>query len=785
MSYLVIENFQGGLDTRKARLAAAAGTLTEGVDGHITPGGEFEKRKAFVALVNPNVAETDSLVPNTFGLQPVATGLMVFGSADLSAATWPTDADGQAVQYQRLQHPAVLAGETYASGSHAMTAVVYSEVYEGKSFVIAQFADGRRFCYYDGALVSDFTAGLVLPYLAGDNAKLATAVKNLLDGLTDYSATQVAVTVTGTAAGGGGKVRLTFTPATVIPTGTTVRSAGIVGTTEANGLWLATFVDSTHIDLDGTTFANAWVSGGAVTTSLVDVTGPLGVEFELTLTPTSPLGTFTTPSNTVAPIMPVTGNAASGYFRITGGSQYGTAATAASGSIEGNLTPGAGQYVIVGNKKYTFRATPTVEGEVKINGVLGSLTNLKNAINRDAGTPGTDYVVARAHPWITAGTITGAGPYTLPLTGGKGVAGHAASLTDGGTGYTLTQLTGGTGNCISQVKVLSETEGAVNLLGAAVDWSTSNEVTAGLVMAEINNNTAAGLTHGYTATVDGDEVLLHSPLASAADKNNYRVQVTAGGNVCVGACMFYLVQLVSVSSAALNSIVADGQNLVVAGSPYVTYPSGGTLDSMDELYAKIAADINARSLVTGFLAYATATFVQLSRVTTRSDDIDVPVYITPSGGVTPTFGVRFGTPPEHPVPLSAELPDALNEVADWPYPSFGARSGGQSIVTDTVVGLTPVTIVPQGGSGSYTGFNWRAAYSGSNTGSLDAPGSYNFDWIIEPVVNNQATTLFRVRSTNYGSLMLPITLSGVFVCEFTDGVNTFVSAPITVTFTIA
>lgn len=780
MSYLVIENFQGGLDTRKARLAAAAGTLTEGVDGHITPGGEFEKRKAFVALVNPNVAETDSLVPNTFGLQPVATGLMVFGSADLSAATWPTDADGQAVQYQRLQHPAVLAGETYASGSHAMTAVVYSEVYEGKAFVIAQFADGRRFCYYDGALIEDFTAGLILPYLAGDNVKIATALKNLLDGLPDYSASLVTVNVAGTA-NAGGKVRLTLAVATTIPTGTMVRVAGVGGTVEANGLWTATFVDTTHIDLLAVNYVNAWTSGGTVTPAMLDVTGALGVEFEPTLTPTSAAGTFTTPSNIQSAVMPVAGVAATGYFKIVGGTQAGAAATAATGSITGNATPAAGQSVTIAGKLYTFRAAPVLEGEVRINGTAGSFTNLQRAVNRSGGTPGTDYVVARPHPYVTAGAVTGSGPYTITFTARAGLAGVAGSVTTT-TGWTPVAFTGGTGNCVSSVKVVDLTGAETELLSQAIDWSSTNEITAGLVVANINVNTSAGLNHGFRAEQDGNQVNIFSPLATAADKNNWRVQVTCGGNVCIGSCMFYLVLLQA--SGALTAILAGGQDLVSATTTGATYPTAGTLDSFDEYYALIAGDINARSLISGFTACATATYIQLSRVSTRSDDVDTPVYVTPSGGATPTFGVKFGEPPANPEPLTAELPDVLNEVVDWPLATFGIKLNTK----EQVSGVTPLTIVPKGGSGNYTSFNWRAAYAGSNAGTVASANGISMDWVLEAVVQNTATTLFRLRSVsaNYnGGVLVPFTVSGLFVCEFTDGVNVFVSNPVTVIFTVA
>lgn len=74
--------------------------------------------------------------------------------------------------YQRLQHPAVLAGTAYDASKHAMTAIIHSEVFGGLAYAVATFADGYSFVYYDGVLVADFVDGLVLPYM-NTNAKIA------------------------------------------------------------------------------------------------------------------------------------------------------------------------------------------------------------------------------------------------------------------------------------------------------------------------------------------------------------------------------------------------------------------------------------------------------------------------------------------------------------------------------------------------------------------------------------------------------------------------------------
>jgi hypothetical protein len=79
--------------------------------------------------------------------------------------------------------------------------------------------------------------------------------------------------VTGTAAGTGGVVRLAVDQTQQVNTNDTVVVSGVGGTTEANGTWVVTVIDATHIELQGSVFAHAWSSGGLVT----DVTAPPNV----------------------------------------------------------------------------------------------------------------------------------------------------------------------------------------------------------------------------------------------------------------------------------------------------------------------------------------------------------------------------------------------------------------------------------------------------------------------------------------------------------------------------
>lgn len=207
MSYLVLDGFPKGLDVRRFSLAPQPGSLVELSNGHLTNGGEIEKRKAFPLYANVAITETGAELTagvRTFGMQETAVGLTVFGSA-LAFGTSPTlsqpvlaSAMPTGITYQQLKHPAVVDGVTYDKTKHAMTAVTGSCVYGGLIFAVAIFEDDNVFCYYDGALVRDMTDGLVMAHL-DTNTKIATAIKEMVNRSTTstgYSATSSGANVT-------------------------------------------------------------------------------------------------------------------------------------------------------------------------------------------------------------------------------------------------------------------------------------------------------------------------------------------------------------------------------------------------------------------------------------------------------------------------------------------------------------------------------------------------------------------------------------------------------------
>ena len=93
MGVIWVKEFTGGLDTRRLPETTPAGVMIRAKDGHVTRGGEFEKRAAFVP--------TFSLPAGTIGLAHTRTGLVVFGHA--ASPTMPSG-----VAYQRRLDPSLL-----------------------------------------------------------------------------------------------------------------------------------------------------------------------------------------------------------------------------------------------------------------------------------------------------------------------------------------------------------------------------------------------------------------------------------------------------------------------------------------------------------------------------------------------------------------------------------------------------------------------------------------------------------------------------------------------------
>lgn len=157
MSEQILSSWQDGLDSRRSNLTTSPHALEVAQNVHINQGAEVEKRRAMV--------DFGATTATQFGLEVTSAGLTNFGSA--VAATEPFG-----VSYVRLQHP--------SDNTIAMTAILCSCSFAGKSWAVARFVNNDVFIYYNGVVISACTNGLVLTG-AATNQAVATQFYNFLN----------------------------------------------------------------------------------------------------------------------------------------------------------------------------------------------------------------------------------------------------------------------------------------------------------------------------------------------------------------------------------------------------------------------------------------------------------------------------------------------------------------------------------------------------------------------------------------------------------------------------
>lgn len=181
MAYVLIEDARGGVDRRRPIHALKPGTLWTCINAHITNGGDIEKRKAFVSQ--------GVFSANTFDLAAQGDTLYTFGSDDAVSVSVPSG-----VQYQQLSSPP----------NGPMTGVVDWDLFTGKLYVAARFADGAVQHFYDGTLIDAWNSGIVRSSMG--------SMANVAGTLAAYVNAQAPTRYA--AAWGGG---ITFTVTAVVP----------------------------------------------------------------------------------------------------------------------------------------------------------------------------------------------------------------------------------------------------------------------------------------------------------------------------------------------------------------------------------------------------------------------------------------------------------------------------------------------------------------------------------------------------------------------------------------
>ena len=487
MAYLVIENFVGGLDTRRHILTSKPGSVVELRNAHVTRGGEVEKRKIFELY--------RTLPAGTFGLNVCGNKLFTFGSQVLSVPS--------PIEYRRCQHP---------DGIFAMTKLVSFTTYAGKPFIIAEFADGNRYAFYDGVIVDDWVTGVFRPTHVNINGFLNYVKTGLTGG---YTATVLndGITIIGPE----GKE---FTLSAVADRGLSVgapvtTSKAVKPIPEVLSKGSFTIAGGSN----GSGSISRWMRDGieshpGITGMYVDGVEVLGLG--------SPVYYNTIPEH------------AGGEYNGGPRMAWTLAVLINASNPTSNMSAGYAYHKMNGTDAATVYVYSDPIKGASMNGKLVEFEFLSN--------PGTTQMVYNPKPSpYQTNPLDPSDPLYDPLWV------PTRYIADFGA------FSGAVDNQITSVKV-----DGVEVLGAVVPWRNSNTVTAQIVADQINGYTS---DPEYTASaIDGGKVLLTGLVGTGKTPNGRIVTTATLGNVVI----------VSVTA------MADGVNTVGGVSQRTILPYSGT-----------------------------------------------------------------------------------------------------------------------------------------------------------------------------------------------------------------
>jgi hypothetical protein len=702
--YTSVTDFRGGLDSRKMSLALPAGTLIQCDNAHINQGAEIEKRKAYVQNAIPYSATFP-----TFGACATPLGISIFGSGSLAAGVAPNSVTPGAypspMVYQMLIHPAVLAGTGYAQGTHNMTAALHSALFGNFPFVIAKFADGGIYCYYNGVLVADYTSGVVLAFLAGNNAGMATAIATLVNNSNNYTGTASGTNIDVFSNPGNSysataivesfsnmtvatSSNLNYTTATVTynngstslgnnsPDGSTVEIGGQIY--RFKNVMAAAFdvqIGLTYVQTTQNLFLAVNASGVSGTNYFAGTTKNTNVVASLFISTPNPTFTLTalalnTPGETqnnitgvgltltAASVNKTTGAQSQGQFRIVAG----VPSTAATGTItNAGSVPVDGSTIKVGAITYRFKNVMAQAYDIAIGSAILTFANLNRAIN-GSGTPGFNYYAGTLpNPGVAATSalpvLVSGSTYNIPLVAiASGAGGNGLVLTlSGTTNLTVSAatLTGGVTSGISAVTI-GPLYASCSITSNGANPSNGDTLTIGATVYTFKTvlSTEGDILIGIT-TSDTIQNLIEAINLTGVYLENYQVsnlnqQVTALASTQGG-----VIKIIARGAGAAGNAIALASSSAKLVAPATLTGGADTLallsapvnwastSTVTQFSNAMAAGINASTGATGFYAKNESQVIYIYSVGYNSFGDNAVVSVT-SGGVAIGFcGLGF------------------------------------------------------------------------------------------------------------------------------------------------
>lgn len=328
------------------------------------------------------------------------------------------------------------------------------------------------------------------------------------------------------------------------------------------GIARSTFTTNSDMAADFAAVINADGKFTAVAAgSDVTITGTDNNPFTVDLTTVNKTGGVNDQTLTQAQVQgAVPGTAeilTSATFRITGGS----------------ASPGV-------NKATAVKVNGTAITSGAVDWITSNDVTAQNiAANINAAVTVPNFTASAAGDTVTVSAPVGSGATYNSSSLEVDTAGNVTTCSGG------VIVTGGTSipgtNKITSIKV-----NGITITNAAVDWTTDNSTTAGLIAANINGFTSAP---DYNAFANGPQVIISAVISTSIIPNNLTIAAVVGGDVTLAA----------VSVLKSISVLGGGQ-AVAAGQPQITKITfGGTFEIGDQFRVKLGDHVYGADRVSG------------------------------------------------------------------------------------------------------------------------------------------------------------------------------------------
>jgi len=763
MAYVELKSWKYGLDTRRSQLTSVPGTLQVLNNCHINQGSEIEKRKAFAIFGN--------LTGSTFGLLQGQSTIYVFGSRLFQWTNCPTTWTGTQnyvtitvgsdglwpVQYESITitncsvsqyngtwqvgsvtggggsealHLGTIAGATsngtgatvtlnpptgvtymtllHPDGVTQMTAVLSAALFSGLPFVVASFADGNVFAFYNGTLVPDLYSGLTWSG-STTSQSIALSLAAATNTTTNYTATTPSsgvflITSIPTVTSG--------TPFTVV---STVKTAGS-GTVSLQPISPGIAVNP-GTSASGSFIVEAGAGGTNATGTLSFSTIALPANGDtITIGPTGNETVYTFVTNLSVPAVP-------NQIKI--------------GPIGG------------GGMSYCW-VTMAALCKAILYGKQGN-HNPPNYYWDDSISVGTIANTQVTCPDIAASNQIGLNTilFTAIANGSTGNAVNTLATSATVSWSASTLLNGTAGGTVTQIAV-----GATNLLSTTVPYGGGTANAASALTLAVNLNSS---TSGYSAMVDPtntSRVIISSTTSSGA-LNGQMISVTSAG-VVFYFFYFTCTGVPSANTTNVSQMQVNSTNLMTV--PTITFQDAGhSTETMNQWIGRIILNINANSGVSGWTAGQIGSQIYFSRTTSSSGDTIPASGNNHSGndaGVTWTFTGSFINPI---VGLLGGVNPSGGQGAQWQVGLSGTWVSGDTVaLVLTVAGTGAQTLI---GAGATTGIGLAGSqqlsycFTYSNKEYLLAGPSVYMSAVAQPTVFNNLTATGdgTITLTNYYS----------------------------------